>query len=75
MDLPKVAQGDLLGVGNSIPCIMFEENGEAVCVRMGRIANDKITMWISKGIITYSHIAAAGRVSKRPRYQSYRSAF
>ena len=55
--LPKVVQGETLGSGNSIPCIMFEENGNAVCVRIGRIADDKISFWTSKGTIHVQEIA------------------
>ena len=55
--LPKVVQGEALGSGNSIPCIMFDENGDAVCVRIGRIADDKMTIWSSKGAIQVGEIA------------------
>ena len=55
--LPTVARNEILGAGNSIPCIMFEENGNAVCVRIGRIADDKMTVWTSKGEIRVREIA------------------
>ena len=55
--LPKVHQGETLGAGNSIPCIMFKGNGDAVCVRIGRIADDKITIRTSKGSFQVREIA------------------
>ena len=54
--LTMVVQGETLSAGNSIPCIMFENNGEAVCVRIGRIADDKMTLWTSKGHILITKI-------------------
>ena len=55
--LPRVDSGGNLGAGNSIPCIMFEESGEAVCVRIGRIADDKMAIRTSKGIIEVTEIS------------------
>ena len=55
--LPRVDSGENLGAGNSIPCIMFEESGEAACVRIGRIADDKMAIRTSKGIIEVTEIS------------------
>ena len=55
--LPEVMEGDILGPGNSIPTIMFDEHGDAVCVRIGRISDDKMAMSTSKGNIQVSQIA------------------
>ena len=55
--LPKITPGEPPGVGNSIPTIMFHENGHAVCVRIGRIADDKLTISTSQGNIQVTDIA------------------
>ena len=55
--LPKVAQGEALGSGNSIPTIMFDESGDAICVRIGRIEDDKVAFWTSEGKIQITEIA------------------
>ena len=46
--LPKVKEGERLEGGNSIPTIMFDENGEAICLRIGLIADDRIVVNSSK---------------------------
>ena len=47
--LPKLKEGEVLKGGNSIPVITFDESGEAVCVRVGRIADDTAVIYSSKG--------------------------
>ena len=46
--LPKVIKGERLTGGNSIPAILFDERGEAVCVRLGRVADDQMAFYTSK---------------------------
>lgn len=42
--LPIVAPNGRLDGSNSIPAIVFDDRGAAMCVRFGRIADDKIAM-------------------------------
>ena len=43
--LPAVVAGECLDGSNSIPAIIFDERGVAMCLRFGRIADDKIAMY------------------------------
>ena len=43
--LPTVAQGERLGGSNSIPAIIFDDRGIAMCVRFGRISDKRIAMY------------------------------
>ena len=54
--LPRVEPGEPLAAGNSIPCILFEESGDAVCVRIGREADNKMTLQTSKGSVNIEGI-------------------
>ena len=42
--LPLVVPGERLDGGNSIPAIVFDDRGVAMCVRLGRVADDRIVM-------------------------------
>ena len=42
--LPLVLPGERLAGANSIPAIVFDDRGVAMCVRLGRVADDKIVM-------------------------------
>ena len=43
--LPTVVQGERLDGSNSIPAIIFDERGVAMCVRFGRISDKTIAMY------------------------------
>ena len=43
--LPAVVRGGRLDGSNSIPTIIFDDRGVAMCVRFGRVADDQIAMY------------------------------
>ena len=43
--LPAVVAGERLDGSNSIPAIVFDERGIAMCLRFGRVADDKIEIY------------------------------
>ena len=43
--LPAVVRGGRLDGNNSIPAIIFDDRGVAMCVRFGRVANNQIAMY------------------------------
>ena len=43
--LPAVVAGERLDGSNSIPAIVFDERGVAMCLRFGRVADDKIAIY------------------------------
>ena len=43
--LPAVVAGECLDGSNSIPAIIFDEGGVAMCLRFGRIGDDKMAVY------------------------------
>ena len=43
--LPAIVAGERLDGSNSIPAIVFDERGVAMCLRFGRLADDKIEIY------------------------------
>ena len=43
--LPAVVAGERLDGSNSIPAIVFDEGGGAMCLRFGRVADDEIAIY------------------------------
>ena len=43
--LPAVVAGERLDGSNSIPAIVFDERGVAMCLRFGRVSDDKIEIY------------------------------
>ena len=43
--LPAVTPGGRLDGANSIPAIIFDERGRAMCVRFGRVADDRVAFY------------------------------
>ena len=47
--LPAVVAGERLDSANSIPAIFFDDRGVAICVRVGRVADDQLIMYSTAG--------------------------
>ena len=69
--LPAVVAGECLDGSNSIPAIIFDERGVAMCLRFGRIADDKIAMYSTTQGVSVMEIrllAPDGEVSPEVLY-------
>ena len=54
--LPNVKDGERLKGGNSIPTILFDETGEAVCVRIGRASDKTVVISSTQGMLKMQQI-------------------